>query len=85
MLLIDIQNSLKIGLTLPDKKVLKYYLGRDLSFEEGFKVQFSTFSEIVLKIGKFQPGVAFKSVACKKKRVNNRRLYSRAVPLDRHS
>ena len=61
----------KFGLTLPDKKVLKYYLGREQSFDkgfaistfrlaqsrsqrakrpltevEGFRVQFSKFSEI---------------------------------------
>ena len=30
----------KIGLTLPDKRCLKYYLGREQSFDNGFRVIF---------------------------------------------
>ena len=71
MLLSEIQNSLKLALPYLTKRCLKYYLGRKQSFGKGFRVQFSIFSEI-LKIGKFQPSgsVAYKSVACIKKRAN---------------
>ena len=36
----------KIGLNPPDKMCIKYYLGREQSFDKGFRVQFSIFSEI---------------------------------------
>ena len=68
MLLSEIQNSLKLTLPYLTKRCLKYYLGREQSFGKGFRVQFSIFSE-VLKIGKFQPSVAYKSVAYKRKSV----------------
>ena len=65
MLLSEIQNSLKLALPYQTKRCLKYYLGRAQSFDKGFRVQFSIFSEIPT-IG----SVAYKSVACKiKKRV----------------
>ena len=46
MLLNEIQNSLKLALPYLTKGCLKYYLGRELSFDKGFRVQFSIFSEI---------------------------------------
>ena len=46
MLLSEIQNSLKLALPYLTKKCLKYYLGREQSFDKGFRVQFSIFSEI---------------------------------------
>ena len=66
MLLSKIQNSQKLALRYLTKWYLKRYLGREQSFGKGFRVQFSIFSERVLKIGKFQPSVAYKSVAYKK-------------------
>ena len=39
-------NFPKIGLTLPYKKVFKYYLGREQSFDKGFRFQFLIFSEM---------------------------------------
>ena len=59
---VKIQNSLKLALSYLTKRCLKYYLGREQSFEKGFRGQFSIFSE-VLKMGKFQPSVAYKSVS----------------------
>ena len=58
ILLSEIQNSIKIALPYLTKRCLKCYLGREQSFDQGFRVQFS--------IGKFQPSVAYKSVAYKK-------------------
>ena len=46
ILLGEIQNSLKLALPYQTKRSLKYYLGREQSFEKGFRVQFSIFSEI---------------------------------------
>ena len=46
MLLSEIQNSLKLALPYLTKRCLKYYLGREQSFDKGFRVQFSIFSEI---------------------------------------
>ena len=56
MLLSEIQNSLKLALPYLGKRCLKCYLGREQSFEKGFRVQF-----------RIQPSVAYKSVAYKKK------------------
>ena len=56
----------KISLTLPDKNV--FYLGREQSFDKGFKVQFWIFSEMFWKLAN-QPSVAYKSVAYKIKSV----------------
>ena len=46
MLLSEIQNPLKLVLPYQTKRCLKYYLGREQSFDKGFRVQFSKFSEI---------------------------------------
>ena len=46
MLLSEIQNSLKLALPYLTERCLKYYLGREQSFDKGFRVQFSIFSEI---------------------------------------
>ena len=66
MLLSEIQNSLKLALPYLTKRCLKYYLGREQSFDKGSRVQFSIFSE---KTVKFQPSVGYKSVAYKIKSV----------------
>ena len=55
----------EIGVTLPDKTL---FGKREESFGKGFRVRFSIFSEI-LKIGKFHPSIAYKSVAYKRKSV----------------
>ena len=49
MLLSEIQNSLKLALPYQTKRCLEYYLGRELSFDKGLRVQFSIFSEIGLE------------------------------------
>ena len=67
-MLSEIHNSLKLALPYLSKRCLKYYLGREQSFDKGFRVQFSIFSE-VLRIGKFQPSIAYKSVVYKIKSV----------------
>ena len=61
MLLSEIQNSLKSALPYQTIRCSKYYLGREV-------LEFSSqyYRRQVLKIGKFQPSVAFKSVAYKK-------------------
>ena len=46
MLPSEIQNSLKLALPYQIKRCLKYCLGREQSLNEGFRVQFSIFSEI---------------------------------------
>ena len=46
MLLSEIQNSLKLALPYQIKRCLKCYLGKEQSFDKGFRVQFSIFSEI---------------------------------------
>ena len=38
MLLSEIQNPLKLVLPYMPKKVLRYYLGREQSFDKGFRV-----------------------------------------------
>ena len=50
MLLSEIQNSIKLALPYLTKRCLKYYLGRKQSFDKGFRVQFSIFSEISFEI-----------------------------------
>ena len=54
---IGVQNS------PPEIGLKYYYLGREQSFDDGFRVQFSIFLDIGFEIGKFQPRVAFKKVA----------------------
>ena len=54
----------KIDFTLPDKKVFKITFGKKVS--EFSSQYFPRFSE-VLKIGKLQPSVAYKSVAYEKR------------------
>ena len=61
------------------KRCIKYYLGREQSFDKGFRVQFSIFS--VKSFGNWQPFVAYKSVACKKKRVKMSIIFL-VYPLD---
>ena len=46
MLLSEIQNSIKLALPYLTKRCLKYYLGREQSFDKGFSDQFTIFSEI---------------------------------------
>ena len=55
MLLNEMQNSLNLTLPYPIKRCLKYYLGREQSFDEVSEC--TIFSEI----GKFQPSVAYKA------------------------
>ena len=42
----EIQISQRLALPYLTKRCLKYYLGREQSFDKGFRVQFSIFSEI---------------------------------------
>ena len=46
MLLSEIPNSIKLALSCLTKRCLKCYLGREQSFDKGFRAQFSIFSEI---------------------------------------
>ena len=46
ILLSEIQDSLKLALPYLTKRCLKYSLGREQSFDKGFRNQFSIFSEI---------------------------------------
>ena len=46
MLLSEILISQKLASPYQTKRCFKYYLGRELSFDKSFKVQFSIFSEI---------------------------------------
>ena len=46
-----------------------FLLAMVFSFDKGFRVQFSIFSEIGFENWQFQPSVAYKSVAYKKERI----------------
>ena len=74
MLLSEIKNSLKLVIPYLRKRCFIYYLGREKSFDKGFRVQFSIFFEIGFENLQIQPSVAYKSVAYKRKSVNTIRI-----------
>ena len=81
MLFSKIQDSQKLALPYLTKWRLKRYLGREQSSGKDFRVQFSIFSEKVLKIDKYQPNVAYKSVVYKIKSVyKNKQLPNNFQP-----
>ena len=55
MLLSGIRISRKLSLPYLTKRCLKYYLGREQSFDKDFRVQFSIFSSVAYKINNVYP------------------------------